>query len=257
MRTGADRRGGAGAAGSAGAAAVAQALEGFTRSLGKELRAGGTSQLLRVAPGAQAALDSPVRFLLSARSAYVSGQVVVVEPAPVPAPVDWDAPLRGRHAAVTGAVRGIGAVIAELLARHGAHVHCLDLPGQARVLEELAGRIGGTALPVDVTAPGAPGEIAAHLRAASGGVDVFVHNAGITRDRTIAAMGRGEWDSVLGVNFGAVARVTDALLGLGPAQAQGPDGPVLREGGPWCASRRSRASPETGARPITAPARPG
>jgi 3-oxoacyl-[acyl-carrier protein] reductase len=218
------------AAGSAEAAAAAQGLEGFTRSLGKELRAGGTSQLLRVAPGGEEGLESPLRFLLSARSAYVSGQVITVEPAAgtgaVPEPADWEAPLRGTSAAVTGAARGIGAVIAELLARDGARVLCIDLPGQAAALDDLAGRIGGAALPVDLTAPGAPGEIAARLREEAGGADVFVHNAGITRDRTIAAMRRADWDAVLDVNLGAVARVTDALLDGG-----GPDGPVLRDGG--------------------------
>jgi 3-oxoacyl-[acyl-carrier protein] reductase len=226
-RTGAS----AGAATTAGAAAVAQALEGFTRSLGKEMRGGGTSQLLRVAPGGEACLDSPLRFLLSPRSAYVSGQVITVEPATRPETTDWDAPLRGRHAAVTGAARGIGAVIAEILARDGAHVLCLDLPGQAGPLSELAGRIGGTALPVDITAPGAPREIAARLRAESGGVDVFVHNAGVTRDRTIAAMLRADWDAVLDVNLGAVMRITDALLSDVPDGPDGHDGPVLRDGG--------------------------
>ncbi len=53
-----------------------RALEGFTRSLGKEMRGGGTVQLVYVAPGAEKQLDSTLRFLLSPKSAYVSGQVV-------------------------------------------------------------------------------------------------------------------------------------------------------------------------------------
>jgi len=87
-------------------------------------------------------------------------------------------------------------------------------------------RVGGAALPVDVTAPQAPTLIADRLRADGGGVDVFVHNAGITRDRTIAAMDRPTWDAVLGVNLRAVERITEALLD--PA---GGGGPVLRDGG--------------------------
>ncbi|MGA8992902.1 MAG: short chain dehydrogenase, partial [Nocardioidaceae bacterium] len=56
---------------------VAQrALEGFTRSLGKEVGRGGTVQLVYVAPGAEAGLASTLAFLLSGKSAYVSGQVV-------------------------------------------------------------------------------------------------------------------------------------------------------------------------------------
>jgi 3-oxoacyl-[acyl-carrier protein] reductase len=206
------------------AAVAAQALEGFTRSLAKELRRGGTCQLVQVARDAQSRLESPLRFLLSARSAYVSGQVVRVDPAAPPAGIDWPAPLRGRQAAVTGAARGIGAAIAELLARDGAQVLCLDLPAEAARLDEVAGRIGGTAMTIDVTAPGAPAAIADRLRTL-GGVDVFVHNAGITRDRSLARMPLGDWDAVLGVNLRAVERVTAALLD--PAG----DGPVLRDGG--------------------------
>ena len=56
---------------------VAQrALEGFTRSLGKEVGRGGTVQLVYVAPAADGALASTLAFLLSPKSAYVSGQVV-------------------------------------------------------------------------------------------------------------------------------------------------------------------------------------
>jgi 3-oxoacyl-[acyl-carrier protein] reductase len=207
-------------------AVTAQALEGFTRSLGKELRKGGTCQLVQVAAGAEPCLDSPLRFLLSARSAYISGQVVRIEPAALPRETDWPAPLRGKVAAVTGAARGIGAVVAELLARDGAHVLCLDLPGQAAQLEQVARAIRGSALALDITADGAPEQITGRLRGEHGGVDVFVHNAGITRDRTIAAMERRDWDAVLGVNLRAVERITGALLD--PAAS---GGPALREGG--------------------------
>ena len=56
---------------------VAQrALEGFTRSLGKEIGRGGTVQLVYVAEGAEGAVHSTLAFLLSPKSAYVSGQVV-------------------------------------------------------------------------------------------------------------------------------------------------------------------------------------
>lgn len=208
-------------------ALAAQALEGFTRSLAKELRGGATCQLLQVGPGAEHLIESPLRFLLSPRSAYVSGQVVRVEAATaaVGAPAPWEAPLAGSVAAVTGAARGIGAVVAEVLARDGATVVCLDLPSQEAELARTADRIGGTTLPVDITAGDAPERIRAHLRAEFGGVDVFVHNAGITRDRTLARMSPQEWDTVLDVNLGAVHRITATLL------AEGQDGPVLRDGG--------------------------
>jgi 3-oxoacyl-[acyl-carrier protein] reductase len=179
------------------AATAAQALEGFTRSLGKEMRGGGTANLLRVAEGGESALESPLRFLLSGRSAYISGQVIAVESAHVTHP-DWNAPLRGKTAAVTGAARGIGAVIADVLERDGARVLRIDLPPQP-----------GGMLGLDITAPEAPERIVSELR---DGVDVFIHNAGITRDRTIAGMSRADWDAVLAVNLSAVERITGGLL---------------------------------------------
>ena len=62
----------------AGAQIAQRALEGFTRSLGKEVGGASTVQLVYVAPGAEDRLASTLQFLLSPKSAYVSGQVVRV-----------------------------------------------------------------------------------------------------------------------------------------------------------------------------------
>jgi 3-oxoacyl-[acyl-carrier protein] reductase len=197
-----------------GAAAAQQALDGFVRSLGKELRGGATANLVLVAPGAEDAAESTLRFLLSARSAYVSGQTLRLAPppgGPPQAPADWERPLAGRTALVTGAAQGIGAVVAEVLRRDGARVVCLDMPAQAEALHRLAGRIGGTAVEVDVAAGDAPARLAGHPAVADG-LDVVVHNAGITRDRTLARMDTGRWRAVLDVNLLAVERLTGALL---------------------------------------------
>ena len=192
-----------------GAGVAQRALEGFVRSAAKEVRHGATAQLVYAAPDAE--LESTLRFLLSGRSAYVSGQVVRIAAAVPDAPEDWERPLAGRVAVVTGASRGIGAAIAAVLARDGAHVVCADVPAQGEELAAVANRVGGSALQLDVTAERAPGALADHLDERHGGVDVVVHNAGITRDRTLARMSEDEWHSVLAVNLEAIERLNAAL----------------------------------------------
>ncbi|MGW1206274.1 3-oxoacyl-ACP reductase [Streptomyces cyaneofuscatus] len=198
-------------------AAAQQALEGFVRSLGKEIGRGSTAQLVRIPGGANAhAAGSTLRFLLSPRSAYVSGQVIELTsaaPDSGSAPVaDPAAPLTGRTALVTGAARGIGAAVASVLARDGARVIALDVPGAREELERTADRLGATALPLDITAPDAADRIAA---AAPDGLGILVHNAGITRDRRLANMPADRWASVIEVNLDSVLRTTDELLKAG------------------------------------------
>jgi 3-oxoacyl-[acyl-carrier protein] reductase len=192
------------------AAAVAQALEGIVRSAGKEVRAGATANLLAVAP--DAAADSAIRFFLSARSAYVDGQVLRVATSPGTAE-ETDAPLAGRVAVVTGAARGIGAAIADTLARDGAAVVAVDVPAAGEALARVANRTGGTALQLDITAPDASQRLIAHVRERHGRLDVVVHNAGITRDKLLANMDADRWDAVLAVNLRAQLAINDALLG--------------------------------------------
>jgi 3-oxoacyl-[acyl-carrier protein] reductase len=191
--------------------AAQRALEGFVRTAGKEAKRGATAQLVQVSPGAEYALDSTLRFLLSAKSAFVSGQVIHIRPAEVPK-VDWDHPLRDKVALVTGAARGIGEAIAETLARDGAHVVCLDVPAQGEDLTRVANRIAGSALQLDITADSAPQRIAEYFTERHGGLDVVVHNAGITRDKTIGRMSEQQWDAVISVNLRAQELINEALL---------------------------------------------
>ena len=198
------------------AAATQRALEGIIRSVAKEQRAGATANLIYAGEGSGAALESPLRFLLSARSAYVDGQVVRVAPAEVTAPADWGRPFDGQVVVVTGAARGIGASIVEVFARDGAHVICLDVPAAGDALAKVANRIGGTALQLDITAADAGERIAAHVAQRHGGkLDVLVHNAGITRDKLLANTDADRWGSVLGVNLVAQLRINKVLLDPG------------------------------------------
>ncbi len=199
------------AAGSSRAHAAQRALEGFVRSLAKEIGGrGATAQLVLVAPGAEDQLGSTLRFLLSPRSAYVSGQVVRIGPGVAPLPeLNWEQPLAGKTALVTGASRGIGAAIANTLARDGAEVVGLDIPPMAADLKAVTEAIGGRSIELDITTEDAPEKIAAEL---SDGVDVVVHNAGVTKDRTLAKMPEERWAQLMEINLSSEERINDALL---------------------------------------------
>ncbi|WP_099020973.1 3-oxoacyl-ACP reductase [Mycolicibacterium palauense] len=210
-------------AGGTGERIAQRALEGFTRSLGKEMQRGATVSLVYLAADAKPAatgLESTLRFLLSAKSAYVDGQVFHVGAADSAPPADWDRPLEGKVAIVTGAARGIGATIAEVFARDGAKVVAIDVEGAAEALSETAAKVGGTALALDVTADDAVDLITDHLRQHygehnGGRADVLVNNAGITRDKLLANMDDARWDAVIAVNLLAPLRLAEGLVANG------------------------------------------
>jgi 3-oxoacyl-[acyl-carrier protein] reductase len=125
-------------------------------------------------------------------------------------------------ALVTGASRGIGAAIAETLSSDGADVVCLDVPQAADDLRAVQAAVGsGEPLELDITTDDAPELIAARL---SGGVDVVVHNAGVTKDRTIAKMPEERWAQLMEINLSSEERIDDALLGN---KALNPNGRIV------------------------------
>lgn len=192
-------------------ASLAQrALVGFVKSIAKEFKKGITAQLIYVAKGQEQHLDSTLRFFMSARSAYVSGQVVQVNKGEHVS-VDWQQPLAGKTMLVTGASRGIGESIARVLARDGAHVICLDVPQQQSELQKVAGQISGSTLLLDITADDA-GEKIANAAAKRGGLDAIIHNAGVTRDKTLANMDEQKWNMVININLASIAKINDHLL---------------------------------------------
>ncbi|MDA8483675.1 3-oxoacyl-ACP reductase [Pseudomonas resinovorans] len=199
------------------AASVQRSLEGFTRSLGKEIRRGGNVQLIYVGKGAEEQLEGTLRFFLSPKSAYVSAQVLRLT-ACAEKVQDWTRPLAGKRALVTGASRGIGAAIAETLARDGAEVILLDVPQAKDALDGLAARLGGRGVAMDITADDAAGQL---VDALPEGVDILVHNAGITRDKTLAKMSDDFWNSVINVNLRAPQVLTQALLDAGKLHDNG------------------------------------
>lgn len=190
--------------------ATRQALDGIVRSLAKELRRGATANLLWVEN--EVSLPAALRFLLSGRSAYVDGQPLLLGAGKAPTTKDWDQPLAGKTALVTGAARGIGAAIAGVLARDGANVICADLTQAGEALANVANRVGGQALHLNVAAEDAAEKLLEYLAAQTSGLDILVHNAGITRDKLMANMKPEQWDSVIAVNLQSQLTINDALL---------------------------------------------
>lgn len=201
-----------------GARIAQRALEGFTRSLAKEVGAGSTANLVYLAKGAEKSVASTLGFLLSAKSAYVSGQVVRVGSTgitKVTEPADLQKPLAGKVALVTGASRGLGEADMRTLARDGATVIGLDVPPLEGDLKALAEELGGGYIVGDITSPDAPATIAAYVKENYGAVDVVVHNAGITRDKRLRNMKAENWQLVVDISVGAPQRITDELLAQG------------------------------------------
>lgn len=202
-------------------AAADRALDGFVRTVAREIgRKGATAHLVTVQPGAEARLEPVLRFLLSPRSAYMSGQRIDLttrvkdgsDPAMVRA-------LEGKVAVVTGSAQGIGAAIASALSREGAKVVCVDMEGADEDLTRVADRIGGAAVVGDITEETSRQKIHDEVKERFGGLDIIVHNAGVTRDRTLARMKPQRWDLVLDVNLISMIELDETLR------------PLLRDGG--------------------------
>ncbi|MEV7604314.1 3-oxoacyl-ACP reductase [Paenarthrobacter sp. NPDC089322] len=197
------------------AAAARQGIDGLLRSLAKELRAGTTGNGIILSE--DLATTSPsvlgsLRFFLSGRSAYVDGQFLTVTGPSGSLPADFDKPLAGKVAVVTGAARGIGASIARTLHRDGAKVVAVDIPAAGDHLAAVANEVHGTALQLDISREDAGQRIIGHAVERHGRLDIVVHNAGITRDRLLANMDEGRWQSVIAVNIAAQLRINEALL---------------------------------------------
>jgi len=192
-----------------------RALEGFTRSLGKEIGKGSTVNLVYVAPGAENAIESTLAFFISPKSAYVSGQVARIGATGTTKAVavdDQARPLAGKVALVTGASRGIGEQIARVLHRDGATIVGLDVPQAASELQTVMKELGGDWITLDITSADAPQRIAHQLKEKHGGVDLVIHNAGVTMDKKLANQTPERFGKVLDINLLAPELITAELL---------------------------------------------
>jgi 3-oxoacyl-[acyl-carrier protein] reductase len=119
--------------------------------------------------------------------------------------------MKDKVCVVTGGARGIGRGVAESFAREGARrVWVLDVNDAdfAALQKESPAMTGAV---VDVTSSAAVNALVARIRAESGGIDVLVNNAGITRDALIQKMTDDDWDAVINVNLKGVFVMTRAV----------------------------------------------
>jgi 3-oxoacyl-[acyl-carrier protein] reductase len=115
--------------------------------------------------------------------------------------------LTGKTALVTGASGGIGGAIARALHQRGATV---ALSGTRRdALEGVAAELGERTrvLPCNLADAAAVDALPGAAEEAMGGLDILVHNAGITRDNLFMRMSDEEWDAVIAVNLTAGFRL--------------------------------------------------
>lgn len=195
--------------------ACLEAIRSFVRSLAKEIGGKGASaNLIEADKGAIKNLISPLSFLLSSKSSYVTGQSLELQTARQPVK-SWHKPLKGKTALVTGAAFGIGAETARVLARDGAMVVCLDIPANQASLTQFASSIGGHAIALDLTSENAVEELVQTLTSQLGVLDILVHNAGITRDKTLRKMSSEQWDLVMRLNLDAIISINKSLLERG------------------------------------------
>ncbi|MBY0564036.1 MAG: 3-hydroxybutyrate dehydrogenase [Hyphomonadaceae bacterium] len=134
--------------------------------------------------------------------------------------------LAGRRAVVTGSTSGIGLAIAEALAKAGADIS-LNGFGDAAQIESIRARIAAEhnvqAIyhPADMTKPAEIAALADAARAAFGGIDIVVNNAGIQHVSPIEDFPVEKWDAILAINLSSAFHLTRATFAAMKTQKWG------------------------------------
>ncbi|WP_281544330.1 3-oxoacyl-ACP reductase FabG [Grimontia sp. SpTr1] len=120
--------------------------------------------------------------------------------------------LNGKIALVTGASRGIGRAIAELLVERGATVvgTATSESGASAISEYLGENGKGYAL--NVTSAESIEAVLKAIKEEFGDIDILVNNAGITRDNLLMRMKDDEWQDIMDTNLTSIFRMSKAVL---------------------------------------------
>lgn len=200
-------------------AALAKAIEGFMRSLARE--AGPRGATVNALQWEEGSLDASTwqgiaGFFLSDHAAFVTGQVLTLDgQTEKKSSMPLAGSLAGKRALVTGAAQGIGYAIARRLAEEGAHVYALDRSSSQAALDELVQAIDGESLCCDLSSQEDRVQLLDRISAMPAPLDIIVHNAGITRDRTLYSMQVQDWNAVMQVNLEAILHLTEESLRRG------------------------------------------
>ena len=123
--------------------------------------------------------------------------------------------LEGKNALVTGGARGIGKEIVETFLREGASVYFVDLNPSEFMDEyqELAKKTGASVVykQCNVATEDQVDSVVKEILDESGGIDVLVNNAGITRDGLIFRMSYDNWNDVITINLTSAFLVSKAV----------------------------------------------
>ncbi|MCG7496994.1 3-oxoacyl-ACP reductase FabG [Vibrio sp. Of7-15] len=120
--------------------------------------------------------------------------------------------LEGQVALVTGASRGIGRAIAELLVERGATViGTATSEGGAEAISAYLGE-NGKGMALNVTSAESVEEALKAIKAEFGDLDILINNAGITRDNLLMRMKDDEWQDIMDTNLTSIFRLSKAVL---------------------------------------------
>lgn len=115
-----------------------------------------------------------------------------------------DLGIKGKTALITGGGRGIGAAIAENLAKEGVNIIITDIneSSAAGTLESIKKHgVKGVFYHMNVADSNSVSDCVKKIQDEGLTVDILVNNAGVTRDNLLIRMKEEDWDMVLNVNL--------------------------------------------------------